>query len=43
MKALLKVMENVFYFILNAFFILKIFKFLFWPFGNVEKMSLLER
>ena len=30
-------MENAFYFILKAFFVLKIFKFLSWFFGLVEK------
>ena len=30
-------MKNAFYFILKGFFILKIFKFLSWLFGNVEK------
>ena len=31
----LKMMKNVFYFILKAFFVFKIFKFLSWHFGNV--------
>ena len=35
MKALLK----MFYFILKALYILKIFKFLSWLFGHVEKMA----
>ena len=30
----LKIMKNVFYFILKALFVLKIFKFLFWLFGH---------
>ena len=30
-------MKNTFYFILKARFVLKIFKFLFWPFRHVEK------
>ena len=30
-------MENTFYFTLKALFVLKIFKFLSWLFGNVEK------
>ena len=33
----LKMMKNVFYFILNALFVLKIFKFLSWLFGHLEK------
>ena len=32
-----KVMDNTFYFILKAFFVLKIFEFLSCIFGNVEK------
>ena len=32
-----KMMKNAFYFTLKAFFILKIFKFLSWLFGHVEK------
>ena len=39
----LKMMKNAFYFILNALFVLKIFKFLSWLFGHVEKMAWLER
>ena len=31
------------YFILKALFVLKIFEFLFWLFGHVEKMAWLER
>ena len=30
-------MRNIFYFILKALFVLKIFKFLSWLFGHVEK------
>ena len=30
-------MKNAFYFTLKALFIRKIFKFLFWIFGNLEK------
>ena len=30
-------MKDAFYFILKGFFALKIFKFLSWPFGHVEK------
>ena len=32
-----KMMKNAFYFALKALFVLKIFKFLFWLFGYVEK------
>ena len=39
----LKMMKNVFYFILKALSILKMFKFLSWLFGHVEKMAWLER
>ena len=35
-------MMNAIYFILKAFFVLKIFKFLSWLFGHVEKMAWLE-
>ena len=35
-------MENTFYFILKAFFVLKIFKFLSWLSGHVEKKAWLE-
>ena len=38
-----KMMENTFYFILKALFVLKIFKCLSWLFGNVEKTTWLER
>ena len=38
MKALRK-MKNVFYFILKALFVLKVFKCLSWLFGRVEKTS----
>ena len=38
-----KMMKNAFYFILKAFFVLKIFKFLSWLFGHVEKTAWLER
>ena len=37
-----KMMKNAFYFILKAFFVHKIFKFLFWLFGHVEKSTWLE-
>ena len=30
-------MKNAFYFMLTAFFSMKIFKFLSWLFGHVEK------
>ena len=39
----LKMMKNVFYFTLKALFVLKIFKFLSWPFGHVEKMAQLKK
>ena len=39
----LKMMKNAFYFILKAFFVLKIFKFLSWLFGQVEKIPWLEK
>ena len=32
-----KMMKNAFYFILEALFILKLYKFLSLPFGHVEK------
>ena len=31
--------KNAFYFILKAFFVIKIFKFLSWLFGHVEKKA----
>ena len=37
-----KIVKNAFYFILKALFILKIFKFLSWLFGHVEKTAWLE-
>ena len=39
----LKMMKNDFYFILKALFILKIFKFLSWLLGHLEKTTWLER
>ena len=36
-------MKNSFYFILKVFFVLKIFKFLSWLFGHIEKLAWLER
>ena len=33
----------VFYFILKALFVLKIFKFLSWIIGHIEKTALLDR
>ena len=42
-ESLLKMMKNAFYFILKALFVLKIFKFLSWLFGHVEKTAWLER
>ena len=41
--SLLKMMKIAFYFILKALFILKIFRFLSWLFGNLEKTALLRR
>ena len=38
----LKIIKNAFYFILNVLFVLKIFKFLSWLFGHVEKTVWLE-
>ena len=38
-----KMMKNIFYFILKALFVLKIFKFLSWLFGHIEKTAWLER
>ena len=35
--------KNAFYFTLKAYFVLKIFKYLSWVFGHVEKKALLER
>ena len=35
--------ENVFYFILKALFVLKIFTFLSWLFGHVGNVAWLER
>ena len=35
----LKMMQNGFNFILNAFFVLKIFKFLSYSFGHAEKTA----
>ena len=43
LKRSLKMMKNSFYFPLKAFFLLKIFKFLSWLFGHVEKTARLER
>ena len=36
-------MKNAFYFILKPLFVLKIFKFLSWHFGQVEETTWLER
>ena len=36
-------MKNAFYSIVKAFFVLKIFNFLSWLFGHVEKTAWLER
>ena len=35
----LKMMKNVFYFILKALVVLKMFKLLFWVLGHVEKTT----
>ena len=42
-KGPLKMMKNAIYFILKALFVRKIFKFLLWLFGHVEKPVWLER
>ena len=39
----LQVMENAFYFILKALFILKVLKLLSWLYGHWEKTAWLER
>ena len=39
----LKMMKNVFYFILKALFVLKIFKFLSSLFSTAEKLTTLEK
>ena len=39
----LKLMKNAIYFTLKALSVLKIFKFLSWLFGHVEKTARLER
>ena len=39
----LKMIKNAFYFILKTLFTLKIFKFLSWRFGHIEKTVWLER
>ena len=43
LKAFVKMMNNPFYFILKALFILKMFKFLSWHLGHVERTTWLER
>ena len=43
MQAFLKIIKNTSYFILKALFVLKIFKFLFWRFGNEEKNGLIRK
>ena len=42
-KGPLKMMKNAFNFILKALFVLKMFNFLLWLFGHVEKTAWLER
>ena len=37
-----KMMKNALYFVLKALFVLKIFRFLTWLFGNVEETNGLE-
>ena len=39
----LKMMENAFYFILKALFILNVFQFLIWLFVHVEKYGLIRK
>ena len=39
----LKMMKNAFYFILNSFPVLKIFKLFSWLFGHVEKTVSIEK
>ena len=39
----LKMMKNIFYFLLKALFVLKLSKFLSWLFGHVEKIVWLKR
>ena len=39
MESPLKMLKNAFYFTLKALFVLKIFKFLSWLFGHVEKTA----
>ena len=41
--SLFELMKIAFYFILKAFFVLKIFNVLFWLFGHVEEMTWIER
>ena len=38
-----KMMKNVFYFVVKALFVLKVFKFLSWLFRHAEKTAWLER
>ena len=39
----LKMIKNAFYFILKALFVLKVFKFLSWLFGHIEKITWLKK
>ena len=39
----LKMMKNVFYFIVKALFVLKAFKFLSWLFGHVKRPGLIRK
>ena len=38
-----KMMKNAFYFFIKALFIFKIFKFLSWLFGHIEKKNLIRK
>ena len=42
-KSPIKMIKNAFYFTVKAYFVLKIFNYLSWVFGHVEKKALLER
>ena len=43
MDSLLEMMKKIFYFVLQAFYVLKVFKFLSQHFGLVGKTAWLER
>ena len=38
-ESTLKIIKNIFYFILKALFVLKIFRFLSWHFGHIEETA----